>query len=118
MFVGQFGHEYGLNGLYVGVPTVISAGGTEEVVEIELSDEEKANLKVSTDDAIMVKDPEEFGLPRSGINENYIFAKEDFYFVYPTNYNRYVNQYRDTFQHGGVTMEECLLPVVTLRPKG
>ena len=46
-----------------------------------------------------------------------IFAKGDGYFVYPTNYNRYVNQYRDTFQHGGVTMEECLLPVVTLRPK-
>ncbi|MEC7160875.1 MAG: malate dehydrogenase, partial [Pseudomonadota bacterium] len=39
----------GLDGLYVGVPTVIGAGGTEEVVEIELSDEEKANLKVSTD---------------------------------------------------------------------
>ena len=41
--------KYGLDGLYVGVPTVIGAGGTEEVVEIELSDEEKANLKVSTD---------------------------------------------------------------------
>ncbi|MDX1703871.1 MAG: malate dehydrogenase, partial [Altererythrobacter ishigakiensis] len=41
--------KYGLDGLYVGVPTVIGAGGTEEVIEIELSDEEKANLKVSTD---------------------------------------------------------------------
>ena len=76
------------------------------------------NLKVDADDAIFVKEPEEYGLPRLGINENYIFAKGDSYFVYPTNYNRYVNQYRDTFQHGGVTMEECLLPVVTLRPKG
>ena len=75
------------------------------------------NLKVDPDDAIFVKEPETFGLPRLGINENYIFAKGDGYFVYPTNYNRYVNQYRDTFQHGGVTMEECLLPVVTLRPK-
>ena len=76
------------------------------------------NLKVDHDDAIFVREPETFGLPRMGINENYIFAKGDGYFVYPTNYNRYVNQYRDTFQHGGVTMEECLLPVVTLRPKG
>jgi malate dehydrogenase len=41
--------KYGLNGLYVGVPAVIGAGGLEEVVEIALSDEEKANLKVSTD---------------------------------------------------------------------
>jgi CheY-like chemotaxis protein len=76
------------------------------------------NLKVDVDEAIFVKDPETFGLPRLGVNENYIFAKGDSYFVYPTNYNRYVNQYRDTFQHGGVTMEECLLPVVTLRPRG
>ncbi len=75
------------------------------------------NLKVDHDDAIFVREPETYGLPRMGINENYIFAKGDGYFVYPTNYNRYVNQYRDTFQHGGVTMEECLLPVVTLRPK-
>ncbi|MEM0962541.1 MAG: PglZ domain-containing protein, partial [Bacteroidota bacterium] len=76
------------------------------------------NLKVDHDEAIFVREPETYGLPRLGINENYIFAKGDGYFVYPTNYNRYVNQYRDTFQHGGVTMEECLLPVLTLRPRG
>ncbi len=76
------------------------------------------NLKVDDADAIFIKDPESYGLPRLGINETYIFARGDSYFVYPTNYNRYANQYRDTFQHGGVTMEECLLPVVTLRPKG
>lgn len=75
------------------------------------------NLKVDTADAIFVKDPETYGLPREGMNENYIFAKEDFYFVYPTNYNRYLNQYRDTFQHGGVSMEEMLLPVITLRSR-
>ena len=76
------------------------------------------NLKVDPADAIFVREPEAYGLPRLGINENYIFAKADGYFVYPTNYNRYANQYRDTFQHGGATMEEMLLPVVTLRPKG
>lgn len=75
------------------------------------------NLKVDSADAIFVKEPETYGLPRSGLNENYIFARGDYYFVYPTNYHRYLNQYHDTFQHGGVSMEEMLLPVVTLRPR-
>ncbi len=75
------------------------------------------NLKAEPSEAIFVREPETYGLPRLGINENYIFARSDAYFVYPTNYNRYVNQYRDSFQHGGVSLEECLLPVVTLRPK-
>jgi CheY-like chemotaxis protein len=75
------------------------------------------NLKVDTKHAIFARDPEPFGLPRSGLNENYIFAKEDFYFVYPTNYNRYLNQYMDTFQHGGASLEEMLLPVATLTPR-
>ncbi|HLT48726.1 MAG TPA: bifunctional response regulator/alkaline phosphatase family protein [Rubricoccaceae bacterium] len=76
------------------------------------------NLKVDGSDAIFVKEPEAYGLPRGGINENYIFARGDYYFVYPTNYHRYLNQYHDTFQHGGVSMEEMLLPVATLRPRG
>lgn len=75
------------------------------------------NLKVDDRHAIFVKNPEQFGLPRASINENYIFAKEDYYFVYPTNYNRYLNQYKDTFQHGGVSLEEMILPVATLRPR-
>ena len=76
------------------------------------------NLKVDTGDAVLVKDPERFGLPRAAMNENYIFALEDYYFVYPTNYHRYLNQYHDTFQHGGISLEEMLLPVITMRPKG
>ena len=75
------------------------------------------NIKADQDDAIFVKDPETYGLPRGGINENYIFARDDYYFVYPTNYNRYLHQYRDTFQHGGVSLEEVVLPVATLRPR-
>lgn len=75
------------------------------------------NLKADDKHAIIARDPEPFGLPRSGINENYIFAKEDYYFVYPTNYNRYLNQYMDTFQHGGASLEEMLLPVITMTPR-
>jgi len=76
------------------------------------------NLKAEEKAAIYVKDPLEFKLPRRGIAVNYIFAKEDYYFVYPTDYHRYLNQYRDSFQHGGVSMEEMILPIVKLLPRG
>jgi len=65
---------------------------------------------------IEVKDPKRYGLPAMGINTNYLIAKEDYYFVYPTNYHRYLALYRDSFQHGGVSLEEMILPVVTLEP--
>lgn len=76
------------------------------------------NLKCDKRHAIFVKDPETYGLPRRGINTNYIIAKEDYYFVYPTNFHHYQNLYRDTMQHGGASLEEMILPVVTLRPRG
>jgi CheY-like chemotaxis protein len=76
------------------------------------------NLKAEEKAAIFVKDPREFKLPRRGVAGNYIIAKEDFYFVYPTDYHRYLAQYRDSFQHGGVSMEEMILPVVKLVPRG
>ncbi|MEZ4701289.1 MAG: response regulator [Rhodothermales bacterium] len=75
------------------------------------------NLKCDSKHAIFVKNPQEFGLPGRGINTNYIIAKEDYYFVYPTNYHHYVNFYRDTMQHGGASMEEMILPIVKLQPK-
>jgi len=75
------------------------------------------NLKCDEEDAIFVQEPETFGLPRYGMNTNYIFAKEDYYFVYPTNFHHYENLYRDTLQHGGASMQEMILPVATLTPK-
>ena len=75
------------------------------------------NLRCDDRHAIFVKSPLEYGLPSRGINTNYIIAKEDYYFVYPTNYNHYVNMYRDTMQHGGVTMEEVILPVIKMVPR-
>jgi hypothetical protein len=74
------------------------------------------NLKCDTRQAIHLKEPEVYGLPGGRINTHYIIAREDYYFVYPTNYNHYVNHYRDTMQHGGVSMEEMILPVITLQP--
>ena len=76
------------------------------------------NLKADERNAVFFMDnPEQFKLPAvTGVN-NYIIAKEDYFFVYPTNYNKYQNRYKDTFQHGGASMEEMILPVATMKPK-
>jgi len=75
------------------------------------------NLKCDSRHAILVKDPREYGLPRDSINMNFIIAKEDYYFVYPTNYNKYLNKYKDTMQHGGISLQEVVLPVITMNPR-
>jgi len=75
------------------------------------------NLKVNPKHALYIKNPKDFKLPQSNFNVNYIIAKEDYYFVYPTNYHKYLAYYRDSFQHGGISMEEMILPLVKLQPK-
>ncbi|HXG38355.1 MAG TPA: PglZ domain-containing protein, partial [Bacteroidota bacterium] len=75
------------------------------------------NLKVDDRQAVFVKNPADYKLPRGGVTTNYILAKEDYYFVYPTDYHKYLNQYRDSFQHGGISMEEMILPLVKLTTK-
>ena len=75
------------------------------------------NLKADDKHAIFIKNPEAYGLPTDHMTTNYIFAKEDYYFVYPTNYHRYLNLYKDSMQHGGASMEEMILPVITMQPK-
>ncbi|MBN1894930.1 PglZ domain-containing protein, partial [bacterium] len=64
--------------------------------------------------ALEIRNPRAFGLPELGININYLIAKEDYYFVYPTNYHKYLALYRDSFQHGGISLEEMVLPLITL----
>lgn len=75
------------------------------------------NIKCDSKHAIMVKNPKDYKLPARGVNVHYIIAREDYYFVYPTNYHKYLNYYKDSFQHGGVSMEEIILPVLKLDPK-
>jgi len=75
------------------------------------------NLKVDNKHAIYVKNPDEYKLPKRGVTINYIIAKEDFYFVYPTDYHKYLTHYKDTFQHGGISLEEMILPVITMESK-
>jgi len=76
------------------------------------------NLKCEDKAAIYIKNPLEFKLPKRGVAVNYIIAKEDYYFVYPTDYHKYLAQYRDSFQHGGVSLEEMILPVIRMTPRG
>lgn len=75
------------------------------------------NLNVHPKYALVIKDPARYRLPQTGINTNYLIAKENFYFVYPTNYHKFQSYYRDTFQHGGMSLEETILPVVTMTPR-
>ncbi len=78
---------------------------------------EGKNLTCNERHAIYLKKPEEFGLPSKNIVDSFIFAKDDYYFVYPNSYHQYQKQYNGTFQHGGVSMEEMILPVSICRPK-
>ncbi|HDQ44003.1 MAG TPA: response regulator [bacterium] len=72
------------------------------------------SIRTDSKMAIEIKQPNGWGLPARGINTNYLIAREDYYFVYPTNYHKYLALYRDSFQHGGVSMEEMILPVAIL----
>ncbi len=75
------------------------------------------NLGCDVKQALHIKDPEAYMLPADSLNKNYIIAKEDYYFVYPTNFHDYERQYRGSFQHGGISLEELIVPVVTLTPR-
>ncbi len=74
-------------------------------------------LNYKENQAFAVTSPEDIKLPRTHVSTSYIFAKNYDYFVYPKNYNYYVNYYKDTFQHGGISMEEMLIPFIVLSPK-
>ena len=68
-------------------------------------------------DVLEIKDPEAVHLPKQNINTTYLFAKEDLFFAYPNNFNHYVKYYRNTYQHGGISLEEMIIPFVSLIPK-
>ena len=71
------------------------------------------NLNWDNANKMMVcRKPENIFLPKPNVSTTYVFAKEDNLFAYPNNYNQYVNHYRNTFQHGGISLEECIIPVI------
>jgi len=75
------------------------------------------NLTYNYKDVYEVKNPRSVGLPLLHLSSLFIFAKENDFFAYPNNYNYYVNYYKNTFQHGGISMEEMCCPLITLSPK-
>jgi len=75
------------------------------------------SLSYEEKDVLAVKDPKSVYLPSSGMNSSFIFAKDNLFFAYPNNYNHYVSYFRNTYQHGGISLEEVLIPFVTLNPR-
>ena len=75
------------------------------------------NLNYNAKELFVIKDPLKAQLPAPNISTSYVFATGDSFFAYPNNDNYYVSYYKDTFQHGGISMEEMLVPLVTLTPK-
>lgn len=75
------------------------------------------NLRCDEKHALLIKRPQEYKLPSPGLNSNFIIAREDYYFLYPTKYHKYKRQFQGSFQHGGISLEEMILPVVIMRPK-
>lgn len=75
------------------------------------------NLNYNHKDVYEVKNPADIFLPKSNISTTYVFAKDYKFFVYPNNYNQFVNYFQGTFQHGGISMEELIIPFVVLKPK-
>jgi DNA-binding response OmpR family regulator len=75
------------------------------------------SLKYNAKEVFEVKDPEDIFLPRVNVSTAYVFARGNDFFAYPNNYNHYVNYYRNTFQHGGISLQEMLVPIIFLKAK-
>lgn len=75
------------------------------------------NLNYVGKDVFMIKNPHEAQLPKLHMSSTFVFAKDDYYFVYPNNYNQFVNYYNGTFQHGGISLEEMIIPYATYTTK-
>jgi CheY-like chemotaxis protein len=75
------------------------------------------NLNFEPREVLAFKDPKTAGLPTPNVNSSYIFAKGDLFLCYPNNYNHFVNYYKNTFQHGGVSLEEMIVPIIRMTGK-
>ena len=75
------------------------------------------NMQYKSKDVFEIDQPEKAFLPKLNISTRYIFAKTNDFFAYPNNYNYYSNHYKNTLQHGGVSMDEMIVPVITMKSK-
>jgi hypothetical protein len=89
----------------------------DKAVNSNLRYKQGKNLNYEGDRVMEGLKPEKLFLPKANMSTTYVFAIEDQFFAYPNNYNYYVNFYKDTFQHGGVSLEEMIIPVISLSSK-
>lgn len=75
------------------------------------------NLAFEEKDVYFHREAERIGLPKPHMSSTFVFTKNDYFFAYPNNYNHYARHYKDTFQHGGISMEEIIVPFITLSGK-
>jgi len=75
------------------------------------------SLSYQEKDVFAVRNPKDIFLPTIAMDSAYVFAKEDLFFAYPNNYNHFVNYYKNTYQHGGISLEEMIIPCVVYNPK-
>ena len=86
-------------------------------VNVNLRYKQGKNLNYKSSDVFEIKNPKDYFLPIQNVSSKYIFAKEKNYFVYQNNYNQFVKYYKNSYQHGGISMEEMLLPFIILKTK-
>ena len=89
----------------------------DKVISNNLRYKTSRQIHSSKKEALNLKNPEKFLLPSNHLSSCYIFAKENTFFVYSNNYNNYVNMFKNTYQHGGISMEEMFVPFIVLDPK-
>ncbi len=123
--VGQLFHQLAQTGCSVVLTTDHGSVRTDQPVKIvgdratntNLRYKLGRNLHCESRDVFTVKNPSDALLPSPNLSTSYVFATGSDFLVYPNNYNHYATYYRNTFQHGGISMEEMLVPLVTLKGK-
>ncbi|ADQ82819.1 PglZ domain-containing protein [Riemerella anatipestifer] len=75
------------------------------------------SLSYEDSDVWAINQPEKLFLPKGNLSSKYVFAKNNTFLAYPKNYNHFVNYYKETYQHGGISLEECIIPFCVLEPK-
>ena len=94
------------------VETVINSGEDFNVIYAE-----NDGMAYDAKNLFTIREPHKAQLPSPNLSTSYVFATGDAFFAYPNNYNYSVSYYRDTFQHGGISMEEMIIPIITLTGK-
>ncbi len=89
----------------------------DKTVNTNLRYKQGRALDYNAKEVFEIKNPSDAFLPKQNVSSRFVFAREDKFFAYPNNFNYYVQYYRNTFQHGGVSLEEMIIPYITLSPK-